>query len=130
MNLLDKAALGAIRCYKTRISHLKGYRCAYGVTHGITCSTVGENLVKEHGIMKARPLIRQQFKDCQAEYEKLKAERESNPDTAPLRSNNDSCHGCDTNACSMPFWGFGSRKSAGNSNNCDVFDCDIGGCDL
>lgn len=131
MNILDKTALKAIACYKTGISPHKGFRCAYGITHGISCSTVAENLIKEHGVMDARPLIKQQFQDCTAEYERLMAERAINndsDDTEQKRSTKYSCDTCDIHACSTPLW-LPSRKSSG-SNSCDVIDCDIGGCDL
>ena len=131
MNILDRTALKAIACYKTGISPHKGFKCAYSVTHGISCSTVAENLIKEHGVMDARPFIKQQFQDCTAEYERLIAEEASNPDPAKKQRTSkagNACNSCDTSACSIP-WLFPSRKSSG-SNSCDVVDCDIGGCDL
>ena len=64
--MISKTALAAIDCYKTFISPLKGWRCAYGSVHGISCSTVAKNLISEHGVIAARPLIKKQFADCRA----------------------------------------------------------------
>lgn len=126
MNTLDKIALKGIECYKTKISPLKGWKCAYGVTHGISCSTVTANLIKEHGMMNARPFIKQQFADCGAEFERLKAEKESNSLSNQYCNSNNKCDNCD-----VPFWGCsGFRGGKSSSSSCDIDGCDIGSCDL
>jgi len=129
MSVLDKAALKAIDCYKVHISPHKGWRCAYGATHGISCSTVVQELITEHGVIDARPFIKQQFDDCREEYNKLLEERQQTEESKPTSESNGNriCDACDVHSCTMPFW-FPTGKSS--KSNCDIVDCDVGGCDV
>lgn len=117
MNHIDKAAVTAIKCYKKFISPFKGFKCAYAVNHGISCSTVANNLIKEHGVIAARPLIKQQFTDCRSEFEKIKNDKGSS--SCSSNYNNNSL--CDV--CHVPMGCSGPNKLS----NCDF---DIGSCDL
>ena len=123
MSLLDRAARAAIKCYKVTVSPHKGYKCAYSVTHGISCSTVADKLIEEHGVINARPFIKQQFTDCRAEFEKL---QEDQPDRVRSSGGSSNCHFAD--GCHLPMcWGTPSRRNS--SDKCDVDICDIDMCD-
>lgn len=113
--MINKTALAAIKCYKLFISPLKGFKCAYGSVHGVSCSTVISELIKEHGVVKAKPHIKEQFVKCRATYEEIRRTQGGN---------------CDCAGADLPCycWGFPSPRRG--RNDCDVLDCEVGGCDV
>lgn len=63
-----------IECYQRWISPIKGFHCAHHAVHRAeTCSNAVKRLVKEHGLVKARPFIRQRFDECRAAGELVSA---------------------------------------------------------
>ncbi len=64
MACLKPATLLAIDGYQQFISPHKGYRCAYGVLYGTSCSQFGEQAIRDYGLIGGLILLRQQFRDC------------------------------------------------------------------
>lgn len=63
--MLNAISLGAIWSYQKFISPHKGFRCAHSVLQGGTgCSGFAKACIKEHGLIKAIPLIRGRLKEC------------------------------------------------------------------
>jgi putative component of membrane protein insertase Oxa1/YidC/SpoIIIJ protein YidD len=62
--LAKPATLLAIDGYQQFISPHKGYRCAYGVLYGTSCSQFGEQAIRDYGLIGGLILLRQQFHDC------------------------------------------------------------------
>jgi len=62
-------AIWGINLYQKYISPYKGYRCAYGVYHqNGTCSSIIKLHIQRHGVVKAYPMIINQFKACKDAY--------------------------------------------------------------
>ncbi|MEM9585016.1 MAG: membrane protein insertion efficiency factor YidD [Pseudomonadota bacterium] len=152
--MLSKMALAAIWGYQQYISPHKGFRCAYSVQHGGTgCSGYAKFAIREHGIWRALPIIRQRLRDCKEAYQTLRANctcrSEQDADDRLLNrkeraelerrrkkdnrccTKSDFCFACgDCGSC-----GGGTARVAGpgSSKFCDVNPCDgdigIGGCD-
>lgn len=58
-------ALVVIWVYQNAISPHKGYRCAYSVVHGGTgCSGYAKHAIRDRGVLKAIPVIRERLADC------------------------------------------------------------------
>lgn len=71
--MFSKLALGGIWTYQQYISPKKGFRCAYSVAHGGTgCSGFAKHAIRDHGLWRALPAIRQRFRDCRAAYEDIR----------------------------------------------------------
>lgn len=67
--MFSKMALGGIWAYQQYISPKKGFRCAYSVTHGGTgCSGFVKHAIRDDGLWRALPAIRQRFRDCRTAY--------------------------------------------------------------
>lgn len=65
--MLRLAGLAFINGYQRYLSPRKGYRCAYGVLHQDgTCSSIGKNLMREHGVLGFFRLMPTQFAACKA----------------------------------------------------------------
>lgn len=72
--MFSKMALGAIWGYQNYISPRKGFRCAYSVQNGGTgCSGYAKYAIRDHGLWRALPIIRQRLRDCKAAYADIKA---------------------------------------------------------
>jgi len=71
--MFSKMALGGIWAYQQYISPNKGFRCAYSVHHGGTgCSGYAKRAIRNRGLWRALPDIRQRFRDCHAAYDAIK----------------------------------------------------------
>lgn len=74
---MKRFAIWGINLYQKYISPYKGYRCAYGVYHqNGTCSSIIKGHIQREGLIKAYPLIREQFANCKDAYELLMIQRE------------------------------------------------------
>ncbi|WP_299194946.1 membrane protein insertion efficiency factor YidD [uncultured Litoreibacter sp.] len=143
--MFSKLALGAIWGYQQYVSPRKGFRCAYSVHHGGTgCSGYAKYAIRDHGLWRAIPIIRQRLRDCKAAYEDIKssctcrseplnedarAERERRRKKDGKCNAGDFCIGCgDCGGC-----GGSAARSAGSSKMCDLNPCDgdigCGSCD-
>ncbi|MEM7472665.1 MAG: membrane protein insertion efficiency factor YidD [Pseudomonadota bacterium] len=143
--MFSKTALGAIWVYQQYISPHKGFRCAYAVHHGGTgCSGYAKGAIKDHGLWRAIPFIRQRLRDCKTAYEEIKAscscrsEPLNEDERAELerrRRDGKSGRGCDcgSGCVPMPMGCGGTGASTTASKGCDVNPCDgdvgFGGCD-
>lgn len=71
--MLSKAALGGIWVYQHYISPHKGFRCAYSVRHGGTgCSGYAKYAIRNHGLWRAVPIVRERLRACKAAYADLR----------------------------------------------------------
>lgn len=155
--MFSKLALGAIWGYQQYISPHKGFRCAHAVQHGGTgCSGYAKFAIREHGLWRAIPAIRQRLRDCKAAYAELRANcscrDERQDDDRPLNaderaelerrrkkdnrccSKSDICIGCgDCGGGGIGSCGGSGARAAANNKACDINPCDgdigIGGCD-
>ena len=63
--MLARASLFAIYGYQRFLSPRKGFACAYRVQHGGTgCSGYAKFAIRDHGLLRAIPLIRARFAAC------------------------------------------------------------------
>ncbi|SHF19760.1 Haemolytic domain-containing protein [Litoreibacter ascidiaceicola] len=149
--MFSKMALGGIWAYQQYLSPSKGFRCAYSVRHGGTgCSGYAKHAIRDLGLWRALPAIRERFRDCRTAHLAIKAACVCNQ--APLdederaelerRRRDDKWYNkydcCSAGACecgSAPFGCFGraGASKAAASKGCDVNPCDgdigFGGCD-
>ncbi len=144
--MFSKLALGAIWGYQQYVSPHKGFRCAYAVAHGGTgCSGYAKYAIRDHGIWRAIPIIRQRLRDCKAAYDDIKASctcRDApldDSERAELErrrkkdgkcSKGDLCLGCGD--CGGGCGGSAARGASSNKM-CDLNPCDgdigCGSCD-
>lgn len=148
--MLSKTALGAIWVYQQYVSPHKGFRCAHAIQHGGTgCSGYAKFAIREHGLWRAIPYIRQRLRDCKAAYAEIRAnctcrsEPLDEDERAELerRRKNDrwynKCDTCACDCCSAPSavgsCGGGASRTAAGNKACDINPCDgdigFGGCD-
>jgi putative component of membrane protein insertase Oxa1/YidC/SpoIIIJ protein YidD len=58
--------LAAIDEYRSQISPVKGYHCAYARLHGgLTCSAYGRKVIREEGLLRGWARLRRRFRDCE-----------------------------------------------------------------
>ena len=146
--MFSKLALGAIWGYQQFISPYKGFRCAYAAHHGGTgCSGYAKYAIRDHGLWRALPIIRQRLRDCRVAYDEIKAsctcrdETLSDEERAELdaRRRKDKksgkCDNCHCGDCApMPGGCLGGGRAASSNNGCiDLNPCDgdigCGSCD-
>lgn len=71
-----RTASHLITFYQKRLSPYKGFSCAHRVLHrGESCSQYIKRIILEHGLLRARPLIRQRFRACKAANQVLQQRR-------------------------------------------------------
>ena len=108
--MLNAVAVGAIEAYRSYVSPLKGFRCAYGVTYGNgSCSDIALRIVRRFGAVRLLRLMPLQAARCRRalllsqsndpEREFLKHE-ERNPKLSN-RCFSDSAHTC-VSCCPWP----------------------------
>lgn len=97
-----------INFYQKFISPYKGFCCAYRVdTGGASCSQYTKMVIKQHGLYKAFPLIKAQFKACESSVKKLEKKM--------YKRSNDSCSDTCFYRCSPP-----SCPPSGTGLSCDA----------
>lgn len=159
--MFSRMALGGIWAYQQYISPNKGFRCAYSVAHGGTgCSGYAKHAIRDHGLWRALPAIRQRFRDCRTAYNEIRAnctcntsapdEKDAQPLSADERAelqrrrrrelrrrdrrNRDRCCNicecCGSGCAPSPFGCFGGAARGGASKSIDVNPCDGDGCGL
>lgn len=143
--MFSKVALGAIWGYQQFISPYKGFRCAHAVRHGGTgCSGYAKHAIRDHGLWRAIPAIRQRLRDCKAAYHNIKAsctcaseplDEDDRAKPKHLRKKNGSCS---KGSLCMGCGAFGScggstARGASSGKICDLNPCDgdigCGSCD-
>lgn len=84
--------------YRKNLSHLKGYKCSYGVSKGnYTCSTYGRKVFLRFPFFTAIKLLRRQFERCRnSTYPTKKSEKVYDICGIPVccSSNDDGREGC------------------------------------
>ena len=110
--------IGLIELYQRFVSPYKGFHCAHHVLHKKeTCSNAVKQLVAEHGVFKARPLIGARFKECRSAYNSLQANlRQAHTSDLP-------CVVPDV-PCDIGIGDCGGAGSASSSSGC-VWPCDL-----
>jgi len=134
---MKSIAIWGINLYQKYLSPYKGYRCAYGVYHqNGTCSSIIKAHIQEHGLIKAYPMIKDQFSACKVAYFAL----QENSSTQPRCASDQKEEGCVCDSCCCSS-SQDDKKKKKNDSSCDpcsgcgpdidVCDCgDIGFCDI
>jgi putative component of membrane protein insertase Oxa1/YidC/SpoIIIJ protein YidD len=65
-------ALAVIDEYRSEISPVKGFHCAYATLYGgPTCSAYGKQAIRERGLFAGCALLRARFRECEAASRRL-----------------------------------------------------------
>jgi len=81
---LDALLVGVIDFYQTRLSPLKGFRCAHRARHGgPSCSQVVKNAIRRGGVMAGWTALKRRAAACRRAFLALKADTNgTNDETA------------------------------------------------
>jgi putative component of membrane protein insertase Oxa1/YidC/SpoIIIJ protein YidD len=113
--LTTRAALAAIRLYRTHVSPRKGFSCAYRKHMGrASCSTLGERAIRRHGLIGGAGILRLRLACCGDAY------RRAHPPRAVPQRQRGSCDA----PCDIPCDGSELSKAG---DVCSCLDC--GSCD-
>ncbi|MBC7502449.1 MAG: membrane protein insertion efficiency factor YidD [Herminiimonas sp.] len=104
--MLRHAGIALIGAYQRYLSPRKGYRCAYGVLYQDgTCSSVGKNPIRTHGLLGFFRLMPRQFEACKAAAATLQESAEERPARRKGTTDHGECacdlaeSGCDAIEC-------------------------------
>lgn len=116
LTLATRAALAAIRLYRTHVSPRKGFSCAYrNHTGRASCSALGERALRRHGLIGGASVLRLRLACCGDAYRRAHAP----PRAVPLGQRGS----CDA-PCDIPCDGSELSKVG---DVCTCLDC--GSCD-
>lgn len=134
--MLTRAGLGAIWIYQRYVSPRKGFRCAYSVHFGGPgCSGFAKAALRDHGVWRALPLIRDRFRQCAMAAQLCRSLSYGGPLAVQDRGEQDEASPpCWREAC----WrtpdclgcGGGSGGNSGSDCGCGGADCGCGSCNL
>ena len=124
-----------INFYQRFMSPYKGFRCAHAAYHsGPSCSSAIKSIVKEHGLIKGRPLIKARFVECRTAYLHIVAEQEDSKEKRKRRRRKKDRDWCDFDCCVSPcdladLLPKPCRFGGDAGSHCDLNPCDSGPCD-